>query len=92
MVTPIDKQAIAKAYAGWAPVYDLVFGSVCDTGRKVSAASSMSGSGHLARLLSPHNRIFGVDYWGRCCASRNSASPCMTLPLSKRSPSWMHSG
>ena len=28
------KQAVAKAYAGWAPVYDLVFGSVFETGRK----------------------------------------------------------
>ena len=28
----LDKETIAKAYARWAPVYDLVFGAVFERG------------------------------------------------------------
>ncbi len=30
MAAELDKHTIAKAYARWAPVYDLVFGAVFD--------------------------------------------------------------
>ena len=30
MRTELDKDTVAKAYARWAPVYDLVFGKVFD--------------------------------------------------------------
>jgi len=34
----IDRAGVAKAYAAWAPVYDLVFGQVFDAGRKATIA------------------------------------------------------
>src|SRR5262249_19879439 len=32
----LDRQTIAKAYARWAPVYDLVFGPVFERGRQAA--------------------------------------------------------
>ena len=32
----LDRDSIAKAYARWAPIYDLVFGSVFERGRKAA--------------------------------------------------------
>jgi phosphatidylethanolamine/phosphatidyl-N-methylethanolamine N-methyltransferase len=34
----IDRAGVAKAYAAWAPIYDLVFGQVFDAGRKATIA------------------------------------------------------
>ena len=34
MVGEIDNSTVAKAYARWAPVYDVVFGKVFERGRK----------------------------------------------------------
>src|SRR5262249_57990416 len=36
----LDKDTIAKAYARWAPVYDLVFGAVFERGRLASIAAA----------------------------------------------------
>ena len=36
----IDKHSVARAYALWAPVYDLVFGAVFDAGRRASIAAA----------------------------------------------------
>ena len=36
--TELDKETIAKAYARWAPVYDLVFGAVFERGREAAVA------------------------------------------------------
>ena len=33
MANDIDRDGVAKAYARWAPIYDLVFGPVFDAGR-----------------------------------------------------------
>ena len=38
--TEIDKETIEKAYARWAPVYDLVFGAVFERGRQAAALRS----------------------------------------------------
>jgi len=35
----IDRASVARAYARWAPVYDLVFGAVFDAGRRASIAA-----------------------------------------------------
>ena len=42
----LEKRAVAKAYARWAPVYDLVFGAVFDRGRRaaIDAAQRLGGS------------------------------------------------
>src|SRR5712672_383293 len=44
-VTDLDKGTIEKAYARWAPVYDLVFGQVFDRGRQaaIEAAERIGG-------------------------------------------------
>jgi phosphatidylethanolamine/phosphatidyl-N-methylethanolamine N-methyltransferase len=45
MGAELDKHAIARAYARWAPVYDLVFGAVFDRGRRaaIEAADRIGG-------------------------------------------------
>ena len=35
----IDRASVARAYARWAPVYDLIFGSVFEAGRRASIAA-----------------------------------------------------
>jgi phosphatidylethanolamine/phosphatidyl-N-methylethanolamine N-methyltransferase len=71
MGTAFDKAAIAKAYARWAPIYDLVFGAVFERGRKaaVTAAERIGGRilevGVGTGLSLPDyawsNRVVGVD-------------------------------
>src|ERR1700753_4030519 len=36
----IDREGVEKAYGRWAPVYDLVFGKVCDHGRQSTIAEA----------------------------------------------------
>jgi len=72
VVGEIDNHAIAKAYAGWAPVYDLVFGAVFAPGRKASIAAAERVGGRILDVgvgtgisladYSLRNRIVGVDY------------------------------
>ena len=67
----LDKDTVAKAYARWAPVYDLVFGSVFDRGRKASIAAAERIGGRILEvgvgtgLSLPEyawtNRLTGVD-------------------------------
>ena len=40
MGVDIDKQSVERAYAFWAPVYDLVFGAVFDRGRREAIAAA----------------------------------------------------
>jgi phosphatidylethanolamine/phosphatidyl-N-methylethanolamine N-methyltransferase len=72
MTSEIDIGTVAKAYARWAPVYDLVFGAVFDAGRKASIAAAERIGGRILDVgigtgisltdYSPKNRIVGVDY------------------------------
>jgi phosphatidylethanolamine/phosphatidyl-N-methylethanolamine N-methyltransferase len=76
MADDFDKQTMAKAYARWAPVYDLVFGAVFERGRMASIAAAERACGSSGgRILdvgvgtgislpdySRGNRIVGVDY------------------------------
>jgi phosphatidylethanolamine/phosphatidyl-N-methylethanolamine N-methyltransferase len=67
----LDKQTIAKAYARWAPVYDLVFGAVFERGRQAAIAAAERIGGRILEVgvgtgisladYSPANRIWGVD-------------------------------
>jgi len=41
----IDKTSVARAYALWAPVYDLVFGAVFNAGRRASIAAAEQACG-----------------------------------------------
>src|SRR5207342_659812 len=72
MAGEIDINTVARAYARWAPVYDLVFGQVFDQGRKASIAAAERIGGRILDVgigtgmslidYSPRNRIVGVDY------------------------------
>src|SRR5262249_46022365 len=66
-----DKGVVEKAYAGWAPIYDVVFGAVFAPGRTaaVRAAERVGGrildvgvgTGISLTQYSSRNRIVGVD-------------------------------
>ena len=67
----LDKDTIAKAYARWAPVYDLVFGAVFERGRHAAIAAAESIGGRILEVgvgtgislpdYSRTNRVCGVD-------------------------------
>jgi phosphatidylethanolamine/phosphatidyl-N-methylethanolamine N-methyltransferase len=71
MADQLDKAAIAKAYARWAPIYDLVFGAVFDRGRKAAVAAAERIGGRILEVgvgtglslpdYSTANRLIGVD-------------------------------
>jgi len=70
-VTDLDKVTIEKAYARWAPVYDLVFGAVFDRGRRAAIAAAERIGGRILEVgvgtgislpaYARSNRLVGVD-------------------------------
>jgi phosphatidylethanolamine/phosphatidyl-N-methylethanolamine N-methyltransferase len=72
MVAELDQQTISKAYARWAPIYDLVFGAVFERGRRASIAAAERIGGRILDVgigtgislpdYARANRIVGVDY------------------------------
>jgi phosphatidylethanolamine/phosphatidyl-N-methylethanolamine N-methyltransferase len=71
MAASFDRDSIARAYARWAPVYDLVFGKVFARGREaaVRAAEEVGGrilevgvgTGISLPFYAPANRVIGLD-------------------------------
>ena len=75
MGSALDRDTIEKAYARWAPVYDLVFGAVFKRGRMASIAAAERhvgvGGGHILEVgvgtgisllgYKRSNRIVGID-------------------------------
>jgi phosphatidylethanolamine/phosphatidyl-N-methylethanolamine N-methyltransferase len=71
MASELDKDAVARAYARWAPIYDVVFGAVFDRGRKASIAAAERIGGCILEVgvgtglslpdYSWTNRLVGVD-------------------------------
>ena len=71
MAPKFDNDTVAKAYARWAPVYDIVFGAVFDRGRKASIAAAERIGGHILEVgvgtglslpdYSRANRLTGID-------------------------------
>jgi phosphatidylethanolamine/phosphatidyl-N-methylethanolamine N-methyltransferase len=69
--TDLDKQTITKAYARWAPVYDLVFGAVFERGRHAAIEAAERVGGRILEvgvgtgISLPHYsrncRLCGVD-------------------------------
>jgi phosphatidylethanolamine/phosphatidyl-N-methylethanolamine N-methyltransferase len=69
--TELDKDTIAKAYARWAPVYDLVFGAVFERGRHAAVAAAERIGGRILEVgvgtgislpdYARRNRLVGVD-------------------------------
>jgi len=74
-MSDIDKESVERAYARWAPVYDLVFGAVFESGRKASIEAAEKAAGAAGgRILevgvgtgislpdyARKNRLTGVD-------------------------------
>jgi len=48
--TELDKETISKAYARWAPVYDLVFGAVFERGREAAVAAAERVGGRILEV------------------------------------------
>ena len=71
MGAELDKETIAKAYARWAPVYDLVFGALFERGRRAAIAASERVGGRILEvgigtgISLPYygrtSRVFGID-------------------------------
>src|ERR1700758_3306478 len=69
--TDLDNFTVTKAYARWAPVYDLVFGAVFERGRHAAVAAAERvggrvlevgvGTGISLPLYSSNCRLCGVD-------------------------------
>ena len=72
MAAEIDIRSVARAYARWAPIYDLVFGAVFASGRKASIAAAERvggrildvgiGTGISLTAYAPTSCLVGVDY------------------------------
>jgi phosphatidylethanolamine/phosphatidyl-N-methylethanolamine N-methyltransferase len=50
MAAELDKDTITKAYARWAPIYDLVFGAVFERGRKAAIAAAEGVGGRVLEV------------------------------------------
>lgn len=71
MPEDINKESVAKAYARWAPVYDLVFGAVFDRGRQAAIVAAERIGGRILEVgvgtgislpdYARTNRVVGVD-------------------------------
>jgi phosphatidylethanolamine/phosphatidyl-N-methylethanolamine N-methyltransferase len=67
----LDLVTLRKAYARWAPVYDLVFGALFDRGRRAAIAAAERVGGRILEVgvgtgislpgYSSQNRIIGID-------------------------------
>jgi len=72
MARELDQNTLNKAYARWAPIYDVVFGAVFDRGRRAAIAAAERIGGRILEVgvgtgislpdYAPTNRIVGVDY------------------------------
>src|SRR2546423_10699758 len=72
MTDTLDRNAVEKAYARWAPVYDVVFGKVFERGRKASIAAAERIGGRILDVgigtgislmdFARSNCLVGVDY------------------------------
>jgi phosphatidylethanolamine/phosphatidyl-N-methylethanolamine N-methyltransferase len=71
MTDSLDRNAVEKAYARWAPVYDLVFGKVFEAGRRASIAAAERVGGRILEVgvgtgislpdYARTNRLVGID-------------------------------
>jgi phosphatidylethanolamine/phosphatidyl-N-methylethanolamine N-methyltransferase len=66
-----DRDVVEKAYAGWAPIYDVVFGAVFSAGRAAAVRAAERVGGRILEVgvgtgislsqYSSRNRIVGID-------------------------------
>jgi phosphatidylethanolamine/phosphatidyl-N-methylethanolamine N-methyltransferase len=71
MAAQSDKDVFVRAYNGWAPVYDVVFGAVFERGRQAAAAAANRIGGRILEIgvgtgislpgYAATNRVVGID-------------------------------
>lgn len=71
MSAELDHSTVKRAYARWAPVYDLIFGAVFERGRQAAIAAAEQVGGDILEVgvgtgislpgYSPRNHIVGID-------------------------------
>jgi phosphatidylethanolamine/phosphatidyl-N-methylethanolamine N-methyltransferase len=71
MGADLDNASVERAYARWAPIYDLVFGAVFDRGRRAAIAAAERIGGRILEVgvgtgislpdYARANRLVGVD-------------------------------
>ena len=71
MVTELSRNAVIKTYARWAPVYDVVFGSVFENARRMAVEASERVGGRILEVgvgtgislpyYSARSRVVGID-------------------------------
>jgi phosphatidylethanolamine/phosphatidyl-N-methylethanolamine N-methyltransferase len=71
MGAELDKDTITRAYARWAPIYDLVFGAVFERGRRAAVEAAQRVGGRILEVgvgtgislpdYAPQHRLFGID-------------------------------
>jgi phosphatidylethanolamine/phosphatidyl-N-methylethanolamine N-methyltransferase len=71
MADNLDRNAVERAYARWAPVYDVVFGKVFDPGRQAAIQAAERVGGRILEVgvgtgislpdYARTNRIVGID-------------------------------
>ena len=71
MATELSRNAVIKTYARWAPVYDVVFGSVFENARRMAVEASERvggrileggvGTGISLPNYSARSRVVGID-------------------------------
>jgi phosphatidylethanolamine/phosphatidyl-N-methylethanolamine N-methyltransferase len=71
MATELSRNAVIKTYARWAPVYDVVFGSVFEDARRMAVEASERVGGHILEVgvgtgislpyYSANSRVVGID-------------------------------
>jgi phosphatidylethanolamine/phosphatidyl-N-methylethanolamine N-methyltransferase len=71
MATELSRNAVIKTYARWAPVYDVVFGSVFENARRMAVEASERVGGRILEVgvgtgislpyYAANSRIVGID-------------------------------
>jgi phosphatidylethanolamine/phosphatidyl-N-methylethanolamine N-methyltransferase len=71
MTPELDRETVLNAYGRWAPVYDLVFGRVFRTGRRLAVAAAEQTGKHILEVgvgtglslggYAATSSVFGVD-------------------------------
>src|ERR1700730_14769419 len=76
MAADLDNLTVTKGYQRWAPVYELVFGAVCEQGRRAAIAAANRVGGRILEVgvgtgislpkYASDNRIVGSCPWWWC--------------------------
>jgi len=77
MGAELDKIAVAKAYARWAPIYDLVFGSVFERGRKASIAAAERIGGRILEVGVGTGLSLPEYSWTNCLTGIDLSAPML---------------